>query len=290
MLASAMGWGPNRRDWICNVSENVVALSGAVTVALAMACVAGQQVTAHADPAGVSEQELMDYVKAHPEDFVGINDRLIASGGDPLQVKVSGRSGTVDAQTAADLKAGQSGQTPGSGIGPQSVPTDAFEVSGYWVPGATNAVFVGQWDFRDDFVNGSDPDDFASVMLELPSCAPIISTTYNSYYYDGERTTDATMYLKDGGLSTKSPITGLKDRASGFKLNVDHGHMTTTVNRALCGPSWTGQLGGQFAYEHNQDGGSAASVSASWAGLSIGYSGTPSTRQQSTQPVYLTVG
>lgn len=139
-------------------------------------------------------------------------------------------------------------------------------------------------------MNGSAPDDFASIGLQIPDCAQIISTTYNSYYYDGGRTTDQTMYLKDGGIQTKAPITGLHDKASGFKLNVDHGHMTTTVNRSLCGNGFKGTLGGQFFYEHNQDGGSVASVSASFLGLSVGYSNGEGALQKSTQPIYQTVG
>lgn len=243
-----------------------------------------------------AQVELQAYAAAHPDDYVGVNQRLIAAGGKPLQVKFDNRSGTVDAATAAALQKTKSGQKIGAdgGATARAVPNDAFTVSGYWLPitiaNVNTNVFIANWDFRDDYVNGSAPDDFASVGLQIPDCARIISTTYNSYYYDGTRTTDQTMYLKDGGLQSKAPITGLHDKASGFKLSVDHGHMTTSVNRTLCGSGFKGTFGGQFFYEHNQDGGSATSVSASFFGLSVGYSQSQDPLQKSTQPIYQTIG
>lgn len=74
------------------------------------------------------------------------------------------------------------------------------------------------------------------------------------------------------------------------KLNVDHGHVTTTANRLLCGRNWTGQIGAQFQYEHNQDAGSVIGFSAGWGGLTLSYSGEPSVSKRGTNPSYFTVG
>lgn len=228
---------------------------------------------------------LTEYAEQNPRDFVGINALAEKEFGTSIQFSVSNVDGPVDAQTA-DMLSNQKVLPPGM-VTPLSVPVDAFGVVGYWLPTTGRvATYMGTWDFRDDYVNGSAPDDFASIMFDWSSnCLIMTNTTWNSYYYDGVRTTDSTMYLKDGGIGG-SPITGLRDATSGFKLNVDHGHMSATVTRKLgCNAQ---PFGAQFAYEHNQDGGSAVSVSASFlGGLSIGYSGSPSSMQKSNSPTYL---
>ncbi|NLU82153.1 hypothetical protein [Rhodococcus sp. HNM0569] len=238
-------------------------------------------------PPAVAEpaNAVVEYAEQNPRDFVGINALAEKEFGTSIQFSVSNVDGPVDAATA-DMLSNQKTLPPGT-IEPSAVPIDAFGVVGYWLPTAGRAAtYMGTWDFRDDYVNGSEPDDFASIMFDWSSsCLAMTSTTYNSYYYDGTRTTDSTMYLKDGGISG-APITGLRDAVDGFQLNVDHGHMSATVTRKLgCDAQ---PFGAQFAYEHNQDGGSVLSVSASFlGGLSISYGGAPSTLQKSNSPTYI---
>lgn len=127
----------------------------AVVGACALAIVSGQAVASSAPSSGgdAAQLELQAYVLAHPDDYVGVNQRLIATGQPPLQVKVNGRAGTVDAATAAAIKKTKSGQRAGSGtVSPQAVPpTDSFGVSGYWVSifisAVNTSIFVGNWDF-----------------------------------------------------------------------------------------------------------------------------------------------
>ncbi|QNG18850.1 hypothetical protein G4H71_21265 [Rhodococcus triatomae] len=243
--------------------------------------------SAHADPAepDPADNPVVAYAQENPRDFIGINALAEKEFGQSVEFTVSDVDGPVDARTADALS--NLGAAGFPEFAPFAVPTNAFSVVGYWLPSAgRGATYMGTWDFRDDYVNGSAPDDFASIMFDWSSsCLILTSTTYNSYYYDGERTTDSTMYLKDGGIGG-SPIVGLRDATSGFKLNVDHGHMSASVLRK---PGCSAQqFGAQFAYEHNQDGGSALSVSASFlGGLSVGYSGGPDAMQKSTTPGYL---
>lgn len=208
--------------------------------------------------------------------------------GESVQFSVSGVDGPVDAYTADSL-VNHKEDVPPPGVGARAVPTDAFSVSGYWLPTAGRmATYMGTWDFRDDYVNGSAPDDFATVMLDFSSgCYNLVTVTYNSFTYDNQATSSA-MYTKDGGVGG-APIVGLRDQASGFALNVDHGWVQVTAMRNF-GCSTAGSLGAQFAYEHNQDGNSAVSVSASFgAGLSVGYSGSEAALQKSTSATYVTV-
>lgn len=257
------------------------AWAATASTALSLAAFAAAP-TASAERAPATDP-LLAYAEQNPHDFIGINALAEQQLGQSIQFSVSGVDGPVDAATA-DL---MSNQAPQEGVAARAVPTDAFSVVGYWppTPGCT-ATYMGTWNFRDDYVNGSAPDDFASIMFDFSNrCLTAVSTTYNSYYYDGERTTDSVAYLKNGGVGG-APIVGLRDAVSGFKLNVDHGHISSTVTRKLgCD---TQSFGAQFAYDHNQDGGSAGSVSASFiGGLSIGYSGSLATMRKSTNPTYI---
>ncbi|MDI6628043.1 MAG: hypothetical protein QME72_10020 [Rhodococcus sp. (in: high G+C Gram-positive bacteria)] len=226
----------------------------------------------------------MDYAQQNPTDFIGINKLAEETFGKSVEFSVNGIEGPVDAQTADEVFHRKDAPVDPNA---RAVPVDAFSVGGYWLPSAGRvATYMGTWDFRDDYVNGSAPDDYASVMVDFSSgCFNMASVTYNSFTYDNENTS-AAMYTKDGGVGG-SPIVGLRDQPSGFKLNVDHGLVQATVARNF-GCSSATSAGAQFSYEHNQDGESALTVGASFSGgLSVGYDAPETALQKGTPATYL---
>ncbi|UOE43499.1 hypothetical protein [Agromyces larvae] len=128
-------------------------------------------------------------------------------------------------------------------------------------------------------MNGSAPDDFASIRLANNSsgCLSLGATYVHTYTYDGAATGKG--YLYDAGAGTNSPIAGVRDGVSGFKMDADHGVVLSHLRSHYCGPV---DLSGMFTYEHNQDGGAVASVSASFFGFGVSYSAPSSTLQKSS--------
>lgn len=133
-------------------------------------------------------------------------------------------------------------------------------------------------------MNGSDPDDFATIRLDLPDCYKIIESGVLTYRYDGAQTDVG--YLKDGGVGSGAPIFGLRNVASNFTLSADNGLGFVVLEKTS---NCSGEVGAMFSYEHNQDGGAVTGVSASWGGFTVNYQGSPLTLQKSTNPVYFEI-
>ncbi|WP_378144688.1 hypothetical protein ACFJGV_14480 [Cnuibacter sp. UC19_7] len=230
--------------------------------------------------------EITDYIKNHPGDFAGLDALTQEITGESIKVAVSD-AGTdltgAQAQAIIDDRAVlPEGATPQSKttVSPMAVPSDAFTVSFAMIPrpniGVYNKAGYGTWDIRDDYVNYSDPDDVASIRFEENNCLSMDNSSAQTYTYDGQATNAA--ILKDAGLNTLSPIFTIDDNVSGFVGNADHGWVMTDWGKH-CGPS---TFRGMFTYEHNQDGGSVAGISASFFGFSVNYNGNPATLQKSS--------
>lgn len=232
--------------------------------------------------------EMTQFIEDNPGDFAGLEELSLQYTGLPLTVSVSDYNEEltgVEAQSILDKRA----ELPDNAevqskrmIGIANVPQDAFTVSFAWIPRPAPSAFVqraayGTWNIRDDYVNYSEPDDVAALRIAADSCYSLgDTTTVKTYTYQGVETSSG--YLRDAGLGTNSPIGGIDDRVSGFIGNADNGYMLHEP-RISCGPS---EIRGMFTYEHNQDGGAIASVSASFGAFSISYSGATSALQKSS--------
>ncbi len=162
-----------------------------------------------------------------------------------------------------------------------AIPLDAFNVRETITQGSSNPrrlVVTGFWDFRDDYIGGEPPDDFAAVTADAP-CWSVTNVTDRAHNYSGQDYTHD-LYLKDGGVNG-SPIIGVRDLTSGFQLGTAHGQMAVTYElRGGCSDT---HLRAEFVYEHNQ-GGNVTGVSASFGVLSVSYSGGGDKIQKSTLP------
>lgn len=239
-------------------------------------------------PTGLTASEgkdVQEYLENHPLDYEGLEKLIVKSGGAPLSLSMNGIEGKVSGQQASEISRSreaaydhQLSRSAVNGISPMAaIPLDAFDTTAAFVPiGVNTWVAHGTWNFRDNFVGTGDPDDIAALHLS-EMCLEPGEVRHEAFRYDGTET--ATTYLKDAGLSTNSPIVGVRDSTSGHASNTDHGYVQADL-RARCGPTdWQTQ----FTFEHNQGGGSVLNVSAAFGLLSVSYNGSPMTLQKSSQ-------
>lgn len=249
-----------------------------------------------ADAQGLTKAEsdrIAAFADAHPFDFAGLDRLVLEATGENLAMTVNGVPGTVTGtQAQAVYDAREAKYTKGmqqrrDGAVTLAVPVDAFTVTVAFIPvyGPPPTYRArGTSNFRDNVVNGSAPDDFATVAMRAPACYEILGTTAISYNYRNQITYGVT-YLQNGGLANNAPVVGVRDRVSGFVMNADKVVMDVTI-RAYGGSCGAARIGAQFIYEHNQDGGSVLGVSAGWGFLSVSYGGSPSVLERSTNPIY----
>uniref|UniRef100_UPI003F492445 hypothetical protein n=1 Tax=Actinokineospora sp. CA-119265 TaxID=3239890 RepID=UPI003F492445 len=259
-----------------------LAAVGVSPVAASAATVAQERVWA------AQNAEIDRYGVEHPMDLAGLERLVEKYTGKKTQVAVNGVEGTMTGERAQQIldarRAEWARQDEGkpSVFSPQgTVPTDAFNVSVQFVPvvGPPPRIKArGNWDFRDNYVNGSNPDDFSSVQVKLAGNQRIVSTTTLTYDYKGNQTSNVA-YLKDSGLNSNAPISGIRDRVSGFVTNFDHGFTEVLVENS-------GDLGAAYAYEHNQDSDAGASASASFGVLSVSYTSSTPALQKGAGPIY----
>lgn len=246
-----------------------------------MTLLAAGHVPAHAADWRIAAQAEIDaFADQSPHDYTGL-DRVMAKYGlPPMKVRVSGVDRVLTAAEAEAELAARDAAT-------DAVPLDAFTVTltlSYDL--YLNRVARGSWNFRDNFVNGSDPDDVATIQSNLGNgCFRTGALVRKAADYTGVDYTGQT-YVDDGGVNG-SPIFGIRDRASGFKLLTDNGYFRVTYDRTNAGGCDSAQLGAQFQYEHNQDGGAGFSASAGWGFFSISYSSPGDKLRKSTGAMYL---
>lgn len=274
-----------------------LAMKRALGCALAAAFVVTTPALASAEPVKSQAQvweeqnaEIDRFGREHPQDLAGLERLVEKYTGQKTQVSVNGVDGmltgeqaqkVLDGRRAAWKKADEQG---GEATVMGAVPVDAFNVGVQFVPvvGPPRRIKArGTWDFRDNYVNGSNPDDMSSTSVKLQGCMRIISTTTLTYDYQGNQTANAA-YLKDSGLSSGAPISGIRDRVSGFVTNFDHGFTEVLVQNDCA----AGQIGAAYAFEHNQDSNAGLSASAGWGFLSISYSNTTPALQKGAGPIY----
>lgn len=266
-----------------------IGVRAAITVLGAIAVVATGQTAALAKDWRIAAQAEIDaYADANPRDFVGIDKLLAKYGLPPMKVRINGIDRDLtSAEAEAELAAREAGKPEATPIGTLAVPTDAFSVAmTLYYDLYLNRVVTGSWDFRDNYVNGSDPDDVATVQSNLGgNCFRTGTIVRKAADYAGADFTGQT-YVEDGGVNG-SPIFGIRDRASGFRLLTDNGYFKVTYNKTGASGCGSAQLGAQFQFEHNQDGTSGFSASAGWGFFSVSYSGAPAKLRKSTSPSYL---
>ncbi|MGC1211098.1 MAG: hypothetical protein WA890_07545 [Micromonospora sp.] len=232
-----------------------------------------------------AQAELDAYRSAHPDDMVGIDRILRKYGHEPMSVSVSGVTGVLSAEEAERVIARRGAENMAAAAR-SGVPTNAFTVSvsiyGEFL--GHNKNIVGQWNFRDNYVNGSDPDDVAGIEVNLNGCWKIVGTSAQVADYQG-KTHNSLVWLENGGVSNGSPAWGINDSVSGFKMLTDNGQVVGKF-APLGSGCYKKQIGGQFVYEHNQDGSGGVSVSIAWGAFSVSYSNPGSKMRKSTNPLW----
>lgn len=121
-----------------------------------------------------AQAEIDAYTDAHPTDYTGIDKLLTKYGLPPMQVRINGIDRDLtSAEAEAELAAREAAKPQATSAGTlAAVPTDAFSVAmtlNYDL--YLNRVVTGSWNFRDNYVNGSNPDDVATVQSNLGAAA-----------------------------------------------------------------------------------------------------------------------
>jgi hypothetical protein len=245
--------------------------------ALALSAILAVPASALASPVVPANQRLAkvvaDYTATHPDDYVGLQRTIVANGGDTVTFAVTGH-GTVSAAAAQRLRR-QSAML--------DVPADSFDVAGSWyhVQDQSGEWWnaTGTWNFRDDYVNGSDPGDASGISAKVPDCWVNDGEWINAWDYQGHRFNGA---LTRQNADLTSSVYDVDDQASGFVLLTDHGSHTLSFKRHK--PGCDGDpLQARYYFEHNQDGGGSWGFSISFAGFGLSYNqGTPPRLQKAT--------
>ena len=216
-----------------------------------------------------------------PGDYLALNDAVIAAGGNPITVTFpkAGLENLTAAQAQREVdtqEALHQQAQPGHPIGILSVPLDAFDVSHTGMAGCggladeCGSVITGLWNFRDNYVNGSDPDDISALALEYDTnCVEQTPDSVTVSDYAGQ---DYSHKAYRQSSSSTSNVWGINDDTTGFKLNSDHGsHSLALVwHRDTCG---TPPIRASYHFEHNQDGNGGWSASVGLGSLSVSYTG-----------------
>jgi hypothetical protein len=263
-----------------------MALGAATVLAAGLILAAGSP--ASAAPRGKAltpaeiEARIATYKKAHPNDLVGLDKFQQTLGASPTWYLPAGATAPISASAAQALldSAGQ--------MGPTAVPVDAFTVgiSGTWYASSSQWRIAGSWNFRDNYVNGSDPDDVSELTADPSMCInKAMSTFFYIYNYTGTQQT-SNWYLYDSGVSHPTTVVRINDGVSGFVTNFDHGEHVTYFGKASSGCS-SNRVRAAYKYEHNQDYSSnSISISVAWNFLSISYSGSGGSSLQKSSQVF----
>ncbi|MEU7590755.1 hypothetical protein AB0A95_31250 [Micromonospora sp. NPDC049230] len=231
---------------------------------------------------GLSTKYLNDRV-----DYVAYARELEALGAKNIRIsnQVAGiiNSTPEEAQFAYQLYARKAAAAASPDYGVMDVPINAFTAStiAYNFP-YSNSTGSGwldntelHWNFRDNFVNGSAPDDAIGIALDAYdfNCYSAVRTWKESYTWDGSRQTSQD-YIYQENLTTSNAVWRVRDRVSGFQLLVDHGFVALVLDhpngRSCANPNQ--RIVGSGWYEHNQDGGGTWTAGISFFGMSLEYS------------------
>lgn len=159
------------------------------------------------------------------------------------------------------------------------IPLNAFTVAGIvgQVVRTGEYYVIGTWNFRDNYVNGSSPDDMAELSV-TSRCWHVDRTHTEAYDYARHPHRD--LVYRSRSDAAGNIVIGVRDRTSGFVLATDNGSVRDYLDSD--GRCFARDFSAAFNYEHNQDGGSISGISFSFGILSISYSGSVSRLQKST--------
>jgi hypothetical protein len=248
-----------------------LALSGALIIASLAPAVAAPKAF---DEAGFGKAN-DTYQANNPHDWSGLS-RLWARYGVQM-LSVSDQQYGIERATPAQadaLIASASG-----GVTTYGLSSSDFSVTGAigYITSTGEYLVQGQWNFRDDFVNGSDPDDIALLSVRS-NCYKIRGTYWTIYDYQNNLYTSLG-YIKKAEVDGDVAV-GIDDKTSGFRLLNDHGNVRHFMRSK--GSCYTRDFTAAFAYEHNQDGGSLGGLSLSLGVISVSYGGSPAVFEKST--------
>ncbi|WP_409235493.1 hypothetical protein [Streptomyces sp. PA5.6] len=188
------------------------------------------------------------YMARHPGDWLGLKKVWARHGVKLLSVSEPrlGLNG-VSAEKAHQAVAAADRAVKGHRAA--KLTADTFHVSGAIGQNSQGKYVVqGNWDFKDSFAGGVEPDDIA-VLSVRSKCWYIYNTAWSIYDVRGGAH-DNLGYLMKNNLQGDIAV-GVQDRALHFMLLSDHGSVRHFMSSKGC---LTRDLKAAFSFEHNQGG------------------------------------
>lgn len=232
------------------------------------------------------EARISTYKSAHPDDIVGLDLFQQSMGARPTWHLLPGMTQAVSSTEAASIIASRKGS-----VGPLAVPTDSFSVgiSGTYYPSWPDWRIAGSWNFRDNYVNGSDPDDVSNNAADPARCFNETEITF-FYIYDYTNVQRSNWSLYDAGLTQPNTTVKINDGVSAFVTNFDHGEHVTYYEKSNASCSGS-RIRAVYKYEHNQDFSSnSIGISIGWGLLNLSYSGSGGSTLQKSSGIFDSTG
>jgi hypothetical protein len=247
------------------------------------------------EEAKVLEAEVQAVIDQDPQDYVAIQAKVeeLYGAGEEIRVSVEGSDQTLTPEEAVEaiaqseerarqsVAAANAAARSAGAMAPAAIPVDFVTLSFAFIPRPTTGIdnwwAQGSWKFAQNYYGSGDPDDFASNTLDL-GCAILYGSTTGKTYNDAGGSSGQ-WYLRDSGLTTKSPVIGINDDGNQVYAHTTHSGYILTPIAWQCGPSY---MRGAFVYEHNKGGGSVLSVSANLGFITVGYQTVEEHTQRST--------
>ncbi|MDX3385875.1 hypothetical protein PV682_31110 [Streptomyces niveiscabiei] len=239
---------------------------------------------ADAAPRTAKERAAAAYAESwreHPGDYLALERAVTDAGGDSLRFDVPAVG--LHGATAAQVQ-----EAYDRAASTKDIPTDAFQVSGSWYHTQDQYgewwTASGQWNFRDDYVNGSDPDDASGLAVDDVDFKCWQNDGSNLLAADWQNNPYDQMWRH---TATKTEnVWNIDDATQGFAMKADHGSHLLHFKRIGYGCDDSQKFSASYHYEHNQDGNGGWGVSITVLGMSLSYTGSGGDTMQKSTDIY----
>ncbi|OEU90493.1 hypothetical protein DB35_04665 [Streptomyces abyssalis] len=224
-----------------------------------------------------------------PGDYLALEKAVKKAGGDSLRFNVPavGMENATASQVQKAYAKAENAHGDGD-VSTKDVPSDAFQVSGSWYHTQDQYgewwTASGHWNFRDDFVNGSAPDDASGIALDEVDKKCWENDGDNLLAADWQNEPYDQMWRHSS--SPTSNIWNIRDRVQGFAMKADHGTHLLHLRRVGYNCDNNDKMAASYHYEHNQDGSGGWGASISIGVMTLSYNGSGGDTMQKSPKVF----
>lgn len=259
-------------------------LSAAALVCTSLSPASAAPNTSSAATIAKANDEILAYQTAHPDDLAGLEALSVKYTGIKMRVSLNGVKGILTgAQAQPYIDQAKKQTTRANTLMSGGIPAYSLRVYTVALMGPPPKIrVVGNWTFPDWWAGQAPPVDVASIgMSSIPTC--MHQQDYGQLTWEYDNTVTNVAWLASANLGNNAPYWDVADKEDNRGAAMARSGNVGLTLANYCGT--TQSMAATFNYAANQ-GGSIVSVSASYGGLSVGYSSPGLTREQGTAPVY----